>query len=225
MPCISMHEQSLPMGCVWMKQQRRYENPAALAAQTCFNVTEVKALYQLFRKLSSSVVDDGFISKEEFQLGLFRNSKMQSLFADRIFTLFDTKNDGVIEFDEFVRSLRIFHPDTPSAEKVAFAFRLYDLRDNGYIEREEVKEMILALLKESDLMLPNDIVEVIINKTFEEADSKRDGKIDMEEWKNFVGRNPSLMKNMTIPYLKDMTMAFPSFVLRSDIEDDINKFL
>ncbi|XP_057511118.1 calcineurin B-like protein 7 [Actinidia eriantha] len=210
MPCISMHEQSLPMGCVWMKQRRRYENPAALAAQTCFNVTEVKALYQLFRKLSSSVVDDGFISKEEFQLGLFGNSKMQSLFADRIFTLFDTKNDGVIEFDEFVRSLRIFHPDTPFAEKVTFAFRLYDLRDNGYIEREEVKEMILALLKESDLILPNDIVEVIINKTFEEADSKRDGKIDMEEWKNFVGRNPSLMKNMTIPYLKDITMAFPS---------------
>ncbi|KAI7988681.1 Calcineurin B-like protein 2 [Camellia lanceoleosa] len=99
-----------------------------------FNVTEVKALNELFRKLSSSVVDDGFISKEEFQLGLFRNSKTQSLFANRIFRLFDTKNDGLIEFGEFVRSLSIFHP---YAQKVAFTFQLYDISEKSYIHHKQ----------------------------------------------------------------------------------------
>ncbi|XVF53095.1 hypothetical protein PTKIN_Ptkin05aG0072100 [Pterospermum kingtungense] len=211
------------MGCIWTKlskQRVQYEDPAMLAAQTCFKENEVKALYELFRKLSSSLVDDGYISKEEFQLGLFRNRNEQSLFADRIFQLFDANHDGFIGFGEFVRSLSVFHPEAPYSEKVSFAFNLYDIWQTGFIEPGEVKEMIQALLDESDLFLSDDVVEAIVNKTFEDADSNKDGKIDPEEWKQFVARNPTLLKNMTIPYLKDMTTAFPSFVLGPDhIED------
>lgn len=212
------------MGCVCTKQRLKSVNQAALAAQTYFKETEIEILYQLFKKLSSSLVDDGIISKEEFQLGLFKNSKKHSLIADRVFQLFDLKRDGGIEFEEFVRSLSIFHPEAPHAEKVSFAFQLFDIWQTGFIEPEEVKEMILALLKESELILSDDIIEAIINKTFEVADFKGDGKIDPEEWNQFVARNPSLLRNMTIPYLKDITTAFPSFVLRPDIEDDINSF-
>ena len=39
-------------------------------------------------------------------------------------------------------------------------------------------------------------------QTFAEVDLKNDGKIDVEEWKEFMSRNSFLMKNMTLPYLK-----------------------
>ncbi|XP_051121563.1 calcineurin B-like protein 7 isoform X2 [Andrographis paniculata] len=115
-------------------------------------------------KISSSIIDDGLIDMEEFQLALFRNKNKKNLFADRIFDLFDYKRNGVIEFGEFVRALGIFHPKTLLADKIAFTYRLYDLRGTGYVEREELKEMVLALLDESDLVLSDNIVEIIVAK-------------------------------------------------------------
>lgn len=41
------------------------------------------------------------------------------LSISQLFELFDVKRNGVIEFGEFVRSLSIFHPDAPEADKIA----------------------------------------------------------------------------------------------------------
>ncbi|CAL4975426.1 unnamed protein product [Urochloa decumbens] len=213
------------MGCLQTKHAGRSphsldtQEAVVLAAETSFTVSEVEALHDLFRKISNSIVKDNLIHKEEFHLALFRNKKKQNLFVDRVFDLFDQKRNGVIEFGEFVRSLSVFHPDAPEEQKVAFAFKLYDLRHTGFIERNELKEMVLALLDESDLDITNDAVEIIVDRTFDQADTKGDGRIDQEEWTEFAKDNPYVLRNMTLPYLKDVTMVFPSFVIHSEISE------
>ena len=89
--------------------------------------------------------------------------------------------------------------------------------------------MVIVTLMESDITLSDDLLEAIIDsvriylnsiiltyvivwntlvliksllQTFADADADKDNRINTEEWKDFVLRNPNLLKNMTLPYLK-----------------------
>ena len=52
-----------------------------------------------------------------------------------------------VSFYEFVHCLAIFCKDIPTANKVRFAFRIYDMEDDGYISRENLFDVMKAVLQ------------------------------------------------------------------------------
>ncbi|XP_041000247.1 calcineurin B-like protein 9 isoform X2 [Juglans microcarpa x Juglans regia] len=200
----------LPRDCL---HEDSFDDLDCLANTTPFTGNEIKALRELYKKLSNLLIDDGLIHKEELQVALLGTREGKNLFLDR--------KNGVIEFEEFVRALSVFHPRAPVEDKIDFAFRLYDLTQTGYIEKEEVRKLVAAFLSESSLQLSDESLEAIIDETFSDADADKDGKINKEDWKDFVVRHPTLLKNMTLPYLQDImgTAVFPSFNFNTEVHD------
>jgi serine/threonine-protein phosphatase 2B regulatory subunit len=55
------------------------------------------------------------------------------------------------------------------------------------------------------IFLPSNIcgaAPLVLNQTFNQADSNGDGKIDPKEWEEFVKKNPASLRNMSLPYLQ-----------------------
>mmetsp|Transcript_11781 Transcript_11781/g.27960 ORF Transcript_11781/g.27960 Transcript_11781/m.27960 type:complete len:207 (-) Transcript_11781:148-768(-) len=202
------------MGCFQSREKKYLLKPKQdslerLEADTNFSAAELRALKQLFGQVSNSVIQDGLIHKEEFFRALFDSSD-GNLFGDRIFHKFDSKRNGVIEFDEFVRGLSVFHPTADFEEKIKFAFSIYDKDGSGFICKEEVKDFLFEVMREnSKLHFTDEELDTVIEQTFQEVDLARDNKIHPAEWRSFCIGNPAAINYMTLPVLRDLTARFP----------------
>lgn len=184
-------------------------NISELSDRTNFSASEITSLRELYDKLSNELHVDGLIHKDELAWALFKSHR-DNLFVDRVFELFDIKGNNVIEFDEFVLSLSVFHPNAPLEEKARFAFTIYDINQSGAIEPPELKRFLVAIMADNpDVHLDDDALDKIVVDTFKQVDVTGDGKINPEEWMTLVKKNPSIIRYMTLPVLADICQKFP----------------
>ena len=181
----------------------------ALAAATHFSQSEVESLLTLYDKLSNELHHDGLIHKDELAWALFKAHR-NNLFVDRVFELFDVKRNNVIDFEEFVTSLSVFHPNAPLEEKAMFAFRIYDINGTDYIEPTEVKRFLVTIIADNpDIHLSDEDLDRIVEETFKQGDLTGDGRINPEEWMALVKRSPGIISFMDLPVLATLVGRYP----------------
>jgi len=164
---------------------------------THFDYTEIDALYNHFKSIAASKNDDGVIDRKEFQAAL---GLSESLFLDRMFQLFDDKNNGKINFTEFLSGLSILCTRGTLEEKIQFSFRIFDFDNDGKISKQELSSMLHTSLKENNVNMSTSQIGHVVDSTFLEADSNGDGFIDFDEYKTLVDSHPSILSNMTLDF-------------------------
>lgn len=81
------------------------------------------------------------------------------------------------------------------AGKTSFYFTFLG---NGYLNREELKTILLSGLEESKLRLNDQQVDELMEVFFEEVNAKHEGYIGLEEFKNFLLKYPEVAVNLSV---------------------------
>jgi serine/threonine-protein phosphatase 2B regulatory subunit len=116
---------------------------------------------------------------------------------ERVISIFDENKDNEIEFKEFIGALSVFSDKGNTEGKLRFAFKVYDIDNDGYISNGELFQVLKMMVGDN----LNDIqLQQIVDKTILEGDADRDGRISFDEFKNMITDIDAIQEKMTISF-------------------------
>ncbi|KAL3475154.1 hypothetical protein BJX99DRAFT_230096 [Aspergillus californicus] len=124
-----------------------------LMKETSFEGTELEALWDQFRCLANREWSEDpsklymAIDRKTFDRCFVPNTSVRppppSLIYDRMFAFYDTNNDGLIGFEEFLKGLASLG-NKSNDERLRRVFRGYDIDGDGFVERKDFLRVFRA---------------------------------------------------------------------------------
>ncbi|XP_053394757.1 neurocalcin-delta-like isoform X2 [Mercenaria mercenaria] len=179
------------------KSSKRSLNPESLQQlrnEVNLSPEEIQAWYKEY--LTSLRGGQQELTRDEFKKvynSLFIGDA--SKFAEHVFRTFDKDGSGTVNFKEFLIGLCVSGSDTNNEVKLKWAFNMYDINGDGFINKSEMKEIVEAIYKMTNAMAPKelDTPEKMTEKLFEEFDLNKDGHITFEEFKEGASKDPVII--------------------------------
>merc|ERR1712189_141152 len=143
-----------------------------------FNPTVAR---QYFAKMGSK---NGKLKPKDFREMMQKAlpKKDASKMEKHVFRIYDSNNDGVIDFTEFMLIFLIMSEGAPE-EVLTRIFRVFDVNSDGTITQKEMTKLIkdmYGLLKAED---PDLAAKDLVSKSaFAEMDKDQDGKVTTKEF-------------------------------------------
>ncbi|CAM6093260.1 unnamed protein product [Calypogeia fissa] len=140
-----------------------------------FSQREIVSLYQRFCALDRNgkgyISGDEFMSVPEFALNPL---------AQRLLGLLEGLN-----FKEFVAVLSAFSPRAPIQHKLDFIFKVYDIRSNGKISRDDIMQVLRDL---SGSFLTDEQRQAVVTQALEESGFSKDSSLTIDEFREILSK-------------------------------------
>eukprot|EP01115_Flamella_aegyptia_P000311 TRINITY_DN104534_c0_g1_i1.p1 TRINITY_DN104534_c0_g1~~TRINITY_DN104534_c0_g1_i1.p1 ORF type:complete len:206 (+),score=19.09 TRINITY_DN104534_c0_g1_i1:44-619(+) len=142
---------------------------------TRFDSLELQNWYHTFKKkYPSGLISRDLFIKENLSFTKFGDNELWG----HIFDVIDNDRNGSISFVEWCSLLSLVNRGS-RPEQLKLMFKLYDLDGDGYLEREEILQIVSFLCKvKDDLCDPEELTD----QAFYELDSNNDEKISYQEF-------------------------------------------
>ncbi|KAH9509527.1 Lysophosphatidylcholine acyltransferase 2 [Bulinus truncatus] len=102
-----------------------------------------------------------------------------------VFNLYDRDGSGTIDFREYVIGLSLISAPVNNEDTILLAFQLFDDDNKGFVTERDLKHILKGAFCISD---------EDIEKIFQELNTSRDGKITLDEFKNYAQKKPEYAK-------------------------------
>jgi serine/threonine-protein phosphatase 2B regulatory subunit len=184
-----------------------------VTSKSHFDQFEVTRLYSIFDGLASKqnrTTFDRTLLKEA--LGRLNEVGLKNLnnspFADRLFSMLDSNNDGVVDFAEFVVGLSHISKGT-AEERLIMLFKAFDADKSGFIQKDEMAAVLKMLyLNGLKALNASTVHEEFVAEDlerfaegaarswivpiFENLDSDGDQKLSYADFKKFTQSQPKI---------------------------------
>uniref|UniRef100_A0A8C5VR73 Potassium voltage-gated channel interacting protein 1 n=1 Tax=Microcebus murinus TaxID=30608 RepID=A0A8C5VR73_MICMU len=216
-PVLTLIEDELEMTMVC----HRPEGLEQLEAQTNFTKRELQVLYRGFKNECPS----GVVNEETFKQiyaqffphggdapaplrgapapppALSSRLADASTYAHYLFNAFDTTQTGSVKFEDFVTALSILLRGTVH-EKLRWTFNLYDINKDGYINKEEMMDIVKAIYdmmgKYTYPVLKEDTPRQHVDVFFQKMDKNKDGIVTLDEFLESCQEDDNIMRSLQL---------------------------
>lgn len=183
------------------------EDIARLTGVSGFTGNQIKTLFERFQDLDKRQI--GKIRKEDF---LKIPELVINPIFERILCIFDIDGTDDVDFNQFVKVLSVFRNPEMMAdpelndekqleemrtEKMKFIFQIYDIKNDGFIDTEEMSEVIKIMAGD---YITDDELAQIVKQTFDEADMDKDGKLSFAEFRQVI-EHTNIQERLSISFL------------------------
>ncbi|KAM4748199.1 A-type potassium channel modulatory protein KCNIP1 isoform 1-T1 [Rhinophrynus dorsalis] len=177
----------------------RPEGLEQLESQTNFTKRELQVLYRGFKNECPS----GVVNEETFKqiYSQFFPHGDASMYAHYLFNAFDAAKSGSVKFEDFVAALSILLRGTIH-EKLRWTFNLYDINKDGYINKEEMMDIVKAIYdmmgKYTYPILKEDAPKQHVELFFQKMDKNKDGVVTLEEFIESCQEDDNIMRSLQL---------------------------